>query len=625
MSSNQAVEFESIAAAAVLGETFGAGRLLALCRHFGMPVPDVVAPEAASLWLKDPGQPADLEAAMQAFTTGPVPEGVPALQAYDLPLQAWGAALLEARFDEDLIASTGNDKPAELARVSGGRAGDFETLAGLIARLRLLLGERDWLLYWGQDAETFWLLGVFPRGWDWPGDDWLPLPDAPLPKLVSPLTRELLVAAARDWREIIDPAYAESEANAYDWLEVLGGRLVLPAASWEKAPGFVPGRGGRLSVAERARLNLWPRRIKQLHQAIWDTFRVRQTRFQGLLQQGQEMLRLFLPAWLELGHQIRCLAAPLQANGRLPALMRERFGASHRLANDLLNVWEQAQGPLEELKGPPDLNALSDHGGFRTAWQLLMGNYGHLGPWALDLTQPRFADREQPLLELLVLPGSAESEQPADKMAKWLAWPHWQQLSQLLDLRERLLWDLLWALHQLRLRLGDLAREHVKAERLGDADSVWWLQAEELRRLDAGEAMPAGLSSGRRHLWAEWARAWQALAPSLAPTLRGIGLGSGMLQGWVWRPASPWEPLPEGWEPDQTILVTGQIDAGWLPCLAQVAGVVLSASGPLDAGTLLLHELAKPAVVALPAAARLSQGQSLRLDCEKGTVSLGEG
>ena len=124
-------------------------------------------------------------------------------------------------------------------------------------------------------------------------------------------------------------------------------------------------------------------------------------------QQGQEMLRLFLPAWLELGHQIRVLAAPLQANGRLPGLMRERFGASHRLANDLLNVWEQAQGQLEELKGSPDLNTLSEHGGFRTAWQLLMGNYGHLGPWALDLTQPRFADREQPLLELLVLPGSA--------------------------------------------------------------------------------------------------------------------------------------------------------------------------------------------------------------------------
>jgi phosphoenolpyruvate synthase/pyruvate phosphate dikinase len=70
------------------------------------------------------------------------------------------------------------------------------------------------------------------------------------------------------------------------------------------------------------------------------------------------------------------------------------------------------------------------------------------------------------------------------------------------------------------------------------------------------------------------------------------------------------------------ILVARATDPGWTPCFALLAGLVLETGGALSHGALLSREYGLPAVQLPDAMRRLTDGATIEIDGELGTVTL---
>ncbi|HEY9842257.1 MAG TPA: PEP-utilizing enzyme, partial [Candidatus Obscuribacterales bacterium] len=461
---------------------------------------------------------------------------------------------------------------------------------------------------------------------------------------LTPLSRGILQRAANDWLDLLVPEMRESEVSAYDWFESLAGRLLLPTGRFQALLGYTPGQPGAIQLKDLSRLTSIRKHLRRLSKQIWDTFVVSHPRFQGNLQQWQEICRLFLPAYLELGALIRSLAAGLESSESLAAYLADHLNPSSRLHDQLIPLWERVQDQLAEAAADEDADPgqmsekMLGQPEFKRQWQLFMSHYGHYAPFALDLAYPRLFDQPEALIETLMQPWSSDDFTGVWNKRGWLERPRWQQLARIIDLRENFLNDVLWALHQLRIRMQARAEELVTAGRLESAADIWWLTPTELGRLDLEQSVPPGLVAMRRAQQQSWQATWRRLAgeAELADTddaddtggsdqghvLMGQGLQTLMVVGKVWWLDAPAIHLPEGYEPGRTILVTETVDPGWIPCLEQVGGVILTGCDVLSAAAIMLRELGKPAIIALPQAAALAEGQWLRLNTETGTVSL---
>lgn len=611
-----------------LPEIHSAG-LLAFCRNFGLPVPAEAHDEHASLWLSAPlTHPESLQSVLPCLSQSQVSEAIIRLRP-EKPLLSWGVARLEEHYDEDLIQRPDDSAPWVLPRLTP--VAEHHKLQSLFSDLRLTLGDRDWLVFWGEsDNGQAWLLGVFPWGWNWPQGPWVELPDLAIPELISPLSQHLFQSAARDWlASLTDEA---PESLGYDWLENLGGKLILPAPRWQALLGTAPGQIQTLALPAFKGLPGLKKRLKRLSQGIWETFIVPHQRFSGHLQQGREIFRLFLPAFIELGIWIRSLAEPLETSGVLPEALATHLNPSTRLRNELIQLWDSTQDlvrgdePLE-----PKFNVLMSQPEFRQLWQLFMGHFGHHGSGALDLAGPRLADQPEKLFDCLLQPWTQEADAPARQPLNWLDIPRWRLLSWLIDLRESWLMECLWALHQLRQRMEKLAAEAVAKQLLPASDDLWWLGPDELKTLDAGQAVDPELIVRRKALYAHWHEAWRNLhtptemtpsADSTAGSIKGIGLKNGLTQGRIWRLQRAETHLPPGYDPDHTLLVTARIDPGWIPCLELVNGVILTQGDVYDSSAILLRELSKPAIVGLPEASAIEPGRNARLNADTGTLTV---
>ncbi|MEZ0373374.1 MAG: hypothetical protein ACAI44_30075, partial [Candidatus Sericytochromatia bacterium] len=326
--------------------------LMALCRQFGLPVPAAGMSGQSGCWLQAPEKGASLEVACAALGRGEVPAGAPL--SYALVPESWGCARLEAHYKDDLIYSLPQGMQEELDHLDPFATDTPSDLQTLFADLRVLLGERDWLVFWGRSGGQLWLLAAFPWGWDWPAGPWIPLPDAPLPPLLTPLSRGILQRAANDWIDLLVPEMRESEVSAYDWFESLAGRLLLPTGRFQALLGYAPGQPGSLQLKDLSRLTSIRKHLRRLSKQIWDTFVVSHPRFQGNLQQWQEICRLFLPAYLELGALIRSLAAGLESSESLAAYLADHLNPSSRLHDQLIPLWERVQDQLAEADEAAD-------------------------------------------------------------------------------------------------------------------------------------------------------------------------------------------------------------------------------------------------------------------------------
>jgi pyruvate,water dikinase len=203
-----------------------------------------------------------------------------------------------------------------------------------------------------------------------------------------------------------------------------------------------------------------------------------------------------------------------------------------------------------------------------------------------------------------------------------------------LDLREHLKRSLLRTGGEARRVLLELGAQLAVRDVLARADDVELLTLADLARvIDTGVCAPALLERRRRERSrAEAAGSLPARfrgAPSRpTPVSRGTGVQHGM-SGWaasagrhvgvgrVIRDADDADALNDG-----DVLVAVSTDASWLPLFLRAGAIVVERGGPLSHAAIVARELAVPAVLNVPDATSLLDGQLLAVDGDLGTIEI---
>jgi pyruvate,water dikinase len=271
---------------------------------------------------------------------------------------------------------------------------------------------------------------------------------------------------------------------------------------------------------------------------------------------------------------------------------------------------------------------------FQRLWQAYLKHYGHRGIYESDISRPRYHEQAATLLPSL-LRISRQRIPPPRTLMGYLTLPLWFQASRTIQAREQWRHDCMVGFDRVRRALLQRAREWVARGVLPRAESIFDLCIAELDQLEAGWWPDAAFFQARTQ---EVARLQAFQLPDLfhrfddlenysAETLpvdsllHGLSLTDGEVQGRAWVLAEPGLHLPEGFDPQTTILVARSVDAGWIPTFALVAGVVVETGGDLSHGSIILREIGLPAITNVHGVMRAYQtGDALHLRAGSGRV-----
>jgi pyruvate,water dikinase len=327
----------------------------------------------------------------------------------------------------------------------------------------------------------------------------------------------------------------------------------------------------------------------------------------------------------------------------------------------------QLAGHIQDVQPPYGIEE-----GTWTEWQerfqAHLKAYGHT-IYNLDFANPVPADDPSPLLDTLKLflkgrgvnPHTRQQaavqrrEQATQAMLKRLKGFRLKIFRNNLDraqryapMREDGLADVGLSYPLMRQMLLELGRRFVEGGLIEKADDIFWLEEDEVvsavDRLDGGETLGnlAGLIPGRKAI----NRAAKRVSPPMmlphikipGPGFKGLkskraGRSSRALKGVAASPGSVTAPAcvvhgPEdfGQMKAGDVLVASITTPAWTPLFARAAAIVTDIGGPLSHGSIVAREYGIPAVLGTGSAtSRISKGQTITVDGNKGKVYLGTG
>ncbi len=269
------------------------------------------------------------------------------------------------------------------------------------------------------------------------------------------------------------------------------------------------------------------------------------------------------------------------------------------------------------------------------AWQTWLDAHGHRGVYESDLARPRYVEDPAPVLASLRT-SRAPRTSPKRSLLGLVTMPVWLAARRPITAREEFRSESMRSFQAVRREL----LRHAEAAAV-DADDLWLLDADEVRRLDHGWRPEAALLAERRadterrraNPIPEVIRRFDPPATghgSPSPGLgeprvefNGIGLVAQSAEGRAWVLDEPAHELPEGFEASTTILVAPSVDPGWMATFGLVAGVAIELGGDLSHGSIVLRELGLASVTnAKGLIANISTGDRVRVDGRRGVVRL---
>ncbi len=625
----------------------------------------------------DPRDRAALARAVAEVATS-APDGVRAdvLVMAQVPAVVAGVAFTEVGWEDDLVDWT--DGLAE-GLVSGHVAGERATLARLRRRerprggadgwrgrlqvalrdLRRVLGDAPegatgWDVEWADDGATCWIVQARPVTRPPVRDEAFTVANHKeiLPELPSVLMTSVIESARFDlmgfYRRAdptlpVDRPYVETflgrpYLNLSMMTDVLRA-LGLPTALLADSMGGEvevdePLRPGRIAARWRTYLRLGVAQGLAVPAArrAGDRIRTRAEavaaapdgpRFGDVLDAAHDAYVAIVETMTGLATTMAVPVGLLRATGTLAGHATRQRTAANRALDEL--------APLAEVAVRGD-----DVEADLATW---LDRFGHRGVYESDLARPRYRDDPTPI-RAAVAAGRIRPPQRAPwTAAQVLTWPLWAVAAPAMAGREAFRDDAMRAFADVRDALVAAARRAAAGGLLPEPEAVWDCTVEELRDLDRGVAVPAERIAARRAERDALARLrlpdvihrhddLDAIAGRVvagADRWRGVPLVSGRVEGRALVAHEPPAALPEGADPDGTILVARSIDAGWIPILTQVAGVAVAIGGDLSHGSIIVRELGLPAVTNLgESATAVPDGSAVVLDGGAGTLALAE-
>ncbi|MGA1605671.1 MAG: PEP-utilizing enzyme [Planctomycetota bacterium] len=316
----------------------------------------------------------------------------------------------------------------------------------------------------------------------------------------------------------------------------------------------------------------------------------------------------------------------------------EPHAAGHRTVTT--RMWEELDAVRDAL-APDDRASCADGRRPTTArgsqaFDAWMERWGHRGIFESDVARPRFVEDPAPVIRALASPSGARRARPSRGWMAHCTAPLWWAARGPLAAREELRDRAMRSFRRLRALALERAARLVVAGRLPDADAIWHLTLADWRALEHGVGLDDAQLVARRSEQQSLSalrlhdvfrrRDPLGAADSAADgtdtrSLRGLGLTRGTFEGTAVVLAEPGESLPAGVDPRSAILIAPAIDAGWVPLLTTVGGVVVEIGGELSHGSILVREVGLPAVTNVAGAGSvLRTGDRIRLDGSTGQV-----
>jgi pyruvate,water dikinase len=402
--------------------------------------------------------------------------------------------------------------------------------------------------------------------------------------------------------------------------------------------------------------------------------------FDFILSDTQELKRLLFDP---RSHQVLMAAidATWWLNDRLEAWLGEKNAAdvlaqsvagnvTSEMGLELLNVADvvrahpAALAVLQRADHPRFLDALStveDGAEVRDAIQRWLDKYGMRGIGEIDLTRPRWSERPESLVPLILRnvrnfePGEAtrrfeqgrraamrkevellervrslpDGDQKAAEVKRMI-----DRLRTFIAYREYPKYFMVNRHAAYRQALLREADRLVEAKVIADREDIYFLTFEELRNAVHSNQADRRLIRDRRAAF----RVNQRLTPPRvltsdgemvsgsyrrgdrpADALIGLAVSAGSVEG---RARVVFDPATAELEPGD-ILVTSHTDPSWTPIFVAIKGLVTEVGGLMTHGAVIAREYGLPAVVGVEHATRLiTDGQLIRVDGTNGYIEI---
>lgn len=530
-------------------------------------------------------------------------------------------------------------------------------------------GSGDWDVEWADDGAVCWVVQLRPVTRATVRNEWFTLANHReiLPPLPSRFMATLIASCAGglfSWYRRADDALPATRP----FIEVFEGRPVINLSlltdmlrTWGLPTRMVSDAiGGRDVRPVGWRFHRIRTSIPALSRMLWaqltavgSTRRARLTILSRdlldaegdvtpLVQAAQRRYVLLVQSMFALTAAMATPLALLRRTGTLAShLSRQRTPGSdvvEALRRDVVPAVRNHPDDIARIAvGEPPA---SESGTFE--WSQWLERNGHRGPYESDLAQARW--REQPAAVLALLRHElaypiAPRITPPRSAVEWMALPLWWLAQRPLRAREALRDDAMVAFAMIRELMHHAADLAVQRGALLKREDIWLLSVDEASALDSGARYDAAFVEARVHerrmqaavtipgVFRRYDRLRRDRRKTPTPAReawQGIGLAPGRVTGRAWCAEGPSSSPPEGWTPDDTILVAPSVSAAWAHLFRRVAGVVVETGGELSHASIILRELGVPSVTNVRGIlGDVHTGDALTLDTTRGQVARG--
>jgi pyruvate,water dikinase len=575
-----------------------------------------------------------------------------------------GIAFTERGFEDDRVEwvhglaadlASGNVAGAsmELARLRAGEqprrdlAGWQRRLALLLRDVRAEFGDFDWDVEWADDGETCWLLQVRPITAPTLRNETFTianhkeiLPDPPsvfMTSVIAEGSSELFdyyrmfdreLSDRRDFIEVFDGRPLINLSLMTDFMRSLGlpPKLVTdsiggtdrsdarlrPKRMLRRLPVLI-----RLALAQVTAQAYTRRKLSEIR-ALTST---RASSFHEAVDRLREVYVRTVHGMTALNTAASAPTALLRAAGTLGEHSSRSETTATRMFRDLASVGRAAGGDFDP-DAPP-----FEAPGFNESWARWLDEYGHRGIFESDISRPRYVEDPAPILHSI-----PRASKLAHRPQRWtaagvLTLPIWMIAKPPISAREQYRSDAMAGFLSVRRDLLHLAAD------IGlRPDDLWLLEADEVRALDDGWRPAPDVLRLRRMDQHE--RRVNPIPdvirrfdpPAIAErsdSFTGVGLAKGTVEGTAWVLSEPATHLPDGLDPETTVLVATSVEAGWLPTFGLVSGVAVEIGGDLSHGSIILREVGLPAATNLTGVhGSVRTGDRVRLDATRGRLDV---